>query len=86
MSENLRKYTDWRAWLRHLAKGSVHAGTGALLAGGGTHMLAQIPVDGLRGMGLSILQVGGVFISAAFWEAVRRINAATAEPQPPFAP
>lgn len=86
MSDAIRRYTDLRAWLRHLLKGSVHAGTSAVLAGAGTNTLEAIPLESLQRVGLDWRQMVAVFVAAAFFEALRRINTVTADTTPPFPP
>lgn len=86
MTAQIRKYTDIRAWLRHLVKGSIHAGTGALLAGGGTNTAEAIAPELLKNVGMDLRQMLVVFATAAFFEALRRINAATADTTAPFTP
>lgn len=82
----LRKYTDLRVWLRSLLKSSVNAGVGALLAGGGSNALEGTGLSAVSGIGLDWRQMVGVFASAAFIEALRRIQAATAQTHPAIAP
>lgn len=80
----LRKYTDLRSWFRNLAKSSVHAGSGALLAAVGTNGAESWAPTLLKGVGMDLRQMVAVFISAAFIAALQRINKDTAESQPPF--
>lgn len=82
----LRRFTDFRAWLRQLARASIHAGTSALIAAGGTNALEKMAPESLGHIGLTWQQILGVFAAAAFWEALRRINQATAETAAPFSP
>lgn len=75
----LQKYTDLRSWLRHAGRGSLHAGTNALLAGAGTNSLEGMAPEVLRGIGFDWRQMIAVFAAAVFWEVIRRINAVTAD-------
>jgi hypothetical protein len=80
----LRKYTDWRAWLRHSLRGSVHAGIGAVLATFGTNAAENLAPTALAGLGLDWRQLIGLFLTAGFVEALRRLHAATADTTPPI--
>jgi hypothetical protein len=80
----LSKYTDIRSWLRHLARSSVHAGTGAVLAGLGSNAAENIAPILLEGLGMDWRQMASAFIAAAALEALRRIHTATADTTPPI--
>lgn len=84
MTATLQKYTDLRSWLRHLLKGSLHAGTGAVLAGLGSNAAENLAPELLKGLGLDWRQMASAFLAAAFLEAVRRIHSATADTVPPI--
>lgn len=84
MTATLQRYTDLRAWVRHLIKGSVHAGISAVIAGAGTNSLEALPIDALAKVGLDWRQMLAVFAAAAFWEALKRIQSATADTTPPM--
>jgi len=80
----IKRYADLRIWFRHLIKSSLHAGTGALLAGVGTNAAASVGPAALAELGLSIEQMAAVFLSAAFLEALRKVHVATADIRPPM--
>lgn len=75
----LRKYTDLRAWSRSLLKGSVHTGIGALLAGFASNATEATGFSAVAGIGLDWRQMIGVFLSAAFLDALKRVHTATAD-------
>lgn len=82
----LKKYTDLRSWLRHLLRGSVHAGTAAVLGALGLNSAEGLAPDLLHDVSVDWRQLLGFFVSAAVVEALRRINSATADTNPPIPP
>lgn len=84
MTTTIRKYTDLRAWLRNLVKSSINAGTGAILAGAGSNAAEAIPLEALKGVGLDFRQMVAVFVTAAFFRALQKINEATTDTAAPF--
>jgi hypothetical protein len=84
----LRKYSDVRAWLRSLAKESIHAGLTAALAGAGTTTAEGYFPDACAGLAMDWRQTLAAFFAAAILAAAHRIKRDTAEPgetKPPFA-
>ena len=84
----LRKYSDWRAWLRSLAKESINAGLTAALAGAGTNTAQGYFPETFTGLAMDWRQTLAAFIASAVYAAALRIKRDTAEPgetKPPFA-
>lgn len=84
MPERLRRFTDLRAWLRHLARASLHSGAVAVSALLGTNAAENIAPVAFSGLGMDWRQMLAAFASAAIGAAWREIAAATAPTQPPF--
>lgn len=80
----LRRYTDLRSWLRHLARGSIHAGTAAVLGALGLNSAEGLAPTLLKDVSVDWRQLLGFFVSAAVVEALRRIHTATADTTPPI--
>ncbi len=74
----LKKFTDWRQWFRALAKTSIHAGTGAILATVGTNA-AAVAVPSMADIAMNGKQALAVFTVSAALAAIRFINATTDE-------
>ncbi len=81
----LRKYSDVRSWLRHLARASIHSGVTAVLATFGTNAAENLAPVAFKDLGMDARQMCAAFLIAAFAEALRQIQQATAETKPPFA-
>ena len=81
---NLRKFTDFRAWLRALGKTSVHAGTGAILSGFGTNGAENLAPEAMKGIGLSSSQMLAVFAASSLLAALKFIHESTEETRPPM--
>lgn len=79
----IRRYSNARQWLRGLLRSSIHSATGAVLSGGGTNMLEGMGWDGI---GLTVTQMGGVFVATLLWSSMQYVHQATApgQSQPPF--
>jgi hypothetical protein len=87
---NLAQYADARQWGRGLLKTAVHSGTSAILSGFGTNGIEGMTPESLasvtKGIGLTLPQMGAVFVVSAFLGAVKFINESTDESNTPFNP
>lgn len=81
----MTKYTDYKQWLRALAKVSVHAGTGAILTGFGTNGVAAM-VPSMADIALNVKQAVAVFIVSALLTAIKFIHESTSDTVPPIPP
>ena len=84
MPDRLRRFTDFRAWLRHLARASVHSGATAVSALLGTNAAENLAPVAFDGLGMDWRQMIAAFAFAAIVAAWREIAAVTAPTQPPF--
>lgn len=84
MPDRLRRFTDLRSWLRHLARASTHNGVAAVLATVGTNAAENLAPVALARLGMDWRQLIAAFLISAFLTALREIHQATAPTQPPF--
>lgn len=86
--KHLSRYCSPREWTRHILKGAIHAGSGALLATAGTHTIEALSPEMLKaytqGVGLGLGQAISVFLAAGWWECLKRVHQATADTNHPF--
>jgi len=68
----IKRFLNWRAWLRGLFSSIIKGGSGAVLASTGLLGANMVGVDVQP---LEYKQVGGVFLGAAFLQLMIYVNA-----------